>query len=85
MARTIQIQLDEPDFLALENRAREREVTPEELLRQLARTSGGSVRKRTVGEKRAALEAAVRHEFPTADISTMLDEIEAGYRRAALP
>lgn len=34
-------------------------------------------------KKLAAVRAAARHEFPTADIGQMLAEIERGYERRA--
>lgn len=33
-----------------------------------------------IDRKLAAIRAAARHEFPTADIDRMLNEIESGYR-----
>lgn len=66
-----------------------------ELLRQTARRHGLSLSawvRRTLDEARgrepggdlaakvAAVRAATHHDFPTADIDVMLDEIEQGYR-----
>lgn len=34
---------------------------------------------KSVGKKLAVIPAAVRHEFPTGDVETMLAEIERGY------
>ena len=34
-----------------------------------------------ISRKLAVVRAAVRHDFPTADIDKMLEEIAAGYRR----
>lgn len=84
MARTLHIELDEPEFCALASRAQEQELTPEELLRQMARGQEGTVHRRSAEEKRAALEAAAQHNFPTADIDRMLAEIEEGYRPTVL-
>jgi hypothetical protein len=37
------------------------------------------------GKKLDVIRAAVRHEFPTADIRDMLDQIESGYGAASGP
>lgn len=38
--------------------------------------------RKTIEEKVEAVRRAARHEFPTADIHQMLDEIERGYGEA---
>jgi len=40
---------------------------------------------RSVAEKLEAIRLAVQYEFPTADIDTMLAEIEKGYAKTRSP
>jgi hypothetical protein len=54
-------------------------MTVSEWARQALR---GAQRREPLEEperKLAAVRAALRHDFPTGDIDTMLDEIESGY------
>lgn len=79
MSKRLQVLLDEAEFQELRRTARRQRLTVAEWVRQALR----SARRREPGQgperKLDVVRAAVRHDFPTADIEPMLAEIEAGY------
>ena len=54
-------------------------LTLSEWVRQKLRRAGRDETQGNVDRKLAAIRAAARHDFPTADIDRMLREIESGY------
>jgi hypothetical protein len=79
MSKRLQVLLDEPEFREIQRAARADRMTVAEWVRQALRAAR---RGRAVGDpkkKIAAIRAAARHSFPTADIEQMLAEIERGY------
>lgn len=79
MSKRLQVVLDEEELRDIQRVARSQHVTVAEWVRQALREAR---RRRASGDpqkKLAAVRAAVRHSFPTADIGQMLEEIEAGY------
>lgn len=79
MTKRLQVLFDDDEYRALQQSAREDRMTIAEWVRQALR----QVRARRRQEVRAKLEAvekACLHEFPTADIQSMLAEIDEGYR-----
>jgi hypothetical protein len=79
MAKRLQVILQDPEYREIQRAARSRQMSIAEWVRQsLARAR----RQEPIGDvekKLAAIRAAVKHEFPTSDIETMLAEIEQGY------
>ena len=78
MTKRQQVLLDDDEYLALQQSAREDRMTMDEWVRQALRPARQR-RRQAVDVKLRALEEGCRHEGPTADIETMLDEIEQGY------
>lgn len=79
MSKRLQVLLGEDEFEHLREAAARDGMTVSEWVRQQIRSA---VRRRPSGDqarKLAAVRAAARHQFPTADIQTMLAEIERGY------
>jgi hypothetical protein len=79
MDKQLQVTLPDPQYQEIEQAARSRQVSIEEWARQALvhacrREALGDVEK-----KLAAIRVATQYEFPTADIETMLAEIEQGY------
>jgi hypothetical protein len=73
------VLLDDREFEVLQNVASRDGMTVSEWVRQQLRAAW---RERPSGDqarKLAAVRAAARHEFPTADVDQMLAEIERGY------
>ena len=59
--------------------ARRERLTVSEWVRRCLREARHRRPSRDAGRKLAAVRAAARHGFPTADIDQMLAEIESGY------
>ncbi len=79
MSKRLQVVLDEAELDEIRRSAEARQMTVSEWVRQTLRVAR---HREAVGEaprKLAAVRAAVRHEFPTADIDRMLEEVESGY------
>lgn len=79
MAKRLQVILQDPEYREIQRMARSRHMSIAEWVRQALdfacrREPIGSVRK-----KLEAVQRAVQHNYPTADIDRMLEEIEAGY------
>ena len=79
MAKRLQVILQDSEYREIQRAARSRKMSVAEWVRQaLAHPH----RREPIGDmekKLAAIRAAAKHEFPTADIKTMLAEIERGY------
>lgn len=78
MSKRLQVLLDEPELRTIQRRARQEGMTTAAWVRRALRSaqereSGGDPRP-----KLAAIRAASRHAFPTADIEDMLAEIARG-------
>lgn len=77
MTKRLQVLLDDEEFAETQRIARRNRVTVSEWVRQALRQARrGSLA--SVDAKLAAIASATRHQYPTADIERMLDEIEAG-------
>jgi hypothetical protein len=79
MAKRLQVILQDTEYREVQRSARSRRMSTAEWVRQALlharlRESSGDVEK-----KLQAVREAARHNFPTADIETMLEEIERGY------
>jgi hypothetical protein len=84
MSKRLQVLLDETELRDIQRLARAQRVTVAEWVRQALRAARRRQPAGDVQKKLAAIRAAARHEFPTADIEQMLSEIAQGYeeRRA---
>ena len=60
-------------------------MTTAEWVRRSLRAARDAESGADVGQKLAAVRQAAAHAFPTADIETMLDEIERGYTPSDRP
>ena len=77
MSKRLQVLLDEEEYEEIQGVARRQRVTLAEWVRQALRHAKNG-QPGTIDAKLRAIADASRHEFPTADIATMLQEIEAG-------
>ena len=79
MSKRLQVILDDAEYRDLERVARRHRVTVSEWVRRALREL--SLREPTASpeKKLAAVRQAARASYPTADIDTMLAEIERGY------
>jgi len=79
MMKRLQVLFEEEELRDLQRLARQHRMTTAEWVRRSLRASRDADAGADVGQKLAAVQAAAAHAFPTADIDTMLDEIERGY------
>lgn len=77
--RRLQVLLGEEEFDQLQEIARSEGLTLSEWVRQVLRRARAERPSGDRARKLAAVRAAARHSFPTADIDEMLEEIELGY------
>jgi hypothetical protein len=79
MAKRLQVILQDPEYREIQHAARSRQMSIAEWVRQALAHARRREPQGDVEKKLAAIRAAVKHEFPTGDIETMLAEIEQGY------
>lgn len=79
MSKRLQILMEERELRHIRRLAAEQDRTVADFVREAIRVAARGVPATTAEKKRAAIGAAVRHRYPTADIDQMLREIEHGY------
>lgn len=79
MSIRLQVVLDEAEMDAIREDARSHGMTVSEWVRKTLRNARRESSPQEPARKLAAVRAAARHDFPTADIEHMLNEIERGY------
>jgi hypothetical protein len=79
MAKRLQVILQDAEYREVQRAARSRQMSIAEWVRQALAHARRQEPQGGVEKKLAAIRAAVKHEFPTGDIETMLAEIEQGY------
>lgn len=79
MTKRLQVLFDEEEYREIQGCARGQRMTVAEWVRQALRKARDDSPGR-VDAKLRALADASRHEFPTADIEVMLEEIESERR-----
>jgi hypothetical protein len=71
--------MEQDELESIRAAARERGMTVSEFVRETLREARRKVASGDTERKLAAIRAADRHAYPTADIDQMLGEIERGY------
>ena len=79
MAKRLQVILQDPEYREVQRAARSRHMSIAEWVRQALAHARRREPLGDVEKKLAALRAAAKYESPTADVETMLAEIEHGY------
>jgi hypothetical protein len=79
MTKRLQVLLDEAEYREIKRLARLQHLTVAEWVRHALRLARRQQPGSRPERKLETIRAAVRHEFPTADIDVMLREIERGY------
>ncbi len=79
MSTRLQVVMDQDEVDAIRAAARERGMTVSEWVRETLREARRKVSDGDADRKLAAIRAADRHAYPTADIDQMVAEIERGY------
>jgi len=85
MAKRLQVILQDSDYREVQRAARARHMSIAEWVRQSLEFARRREPSGDVGKKLAAIRAAARYNFPTADIGDMLEEIEKGYGSGLRP
>jgi hypothetical protein len=78
MTKRLQVLFEDDELLELQQLARRHRMTTAEWVRRSLRAACVAGGAADVGRKLAAIRTAAAHAFPTADIDTMLGEIERG-------
>jgi hypothetical protein len=79
MAKRLQVILRDPEYREIQRVARSRHMSIAEWVRQALELARRHEPSSDMGKKLDAVRAAVRHDFPSGDIESMLGEIESGY------
>jgi len=79
MSKRLQVVLNDDEFEELRRVAQSEGSTVSDLVRRALRQSRNARATGDMDTKLAVLRAAVRHNFPTADIEDVLADIERGY------
>lgn len=79
MSKRLQVLLDPDEWAELQEIARRHRTTVSEWVRRTLREAREREPRGDLDSKLRAIRAAARHEFPTADIERMLEEIERGH------
>jgi len=79
VSKRLQVLFDEDELAELQEIARHNHVTLAEWVRQTLREARSRQPMRAAASKRRAVQRAMEHEFPTADIDEMIAQIERGY------
>jgi hypothetical protein len=79
MTKRLQVLLDDREHRDLQRAARARRMTVAEWVRQAIRAARHREPLGDASRKLDAIRRASRQAFPTADIDTMLGDIERGY------
>jgi predicted component of type VI protein secretion system len=79
MTKRLQVLFEAPELKEIQRMARANRMTVAEWVRQALRVACRRESSGDVEKKVAAIRAAARCGFPTADIDRMNEEIERGY------
>lgn len=80
MTKRLQVILKDPDYRDIQRKARSRNMSIAEWVRQALDVARRREPDGGVERKLAAVRAAVRHSYPSGDVDRMLQEIEQGYQ-----
>jgi hypothetical protein len=75
----LDVLLEEDEWWEVREAASRRGIGVEDWVRLALREAYGREANRDLGEKLRAIRAAARHDFPTADVDEMADQIKRGY------
>jgi len=79
MAKRLQVILEDSEYKEIQRAACSCQMSLAEWVRQALACARRQEPVGDVDKKLAAIRAAVKYEFPSGDIETMLAEIEQGY------
>jgi hypothetical protein len=79
MSKRLQVILDDEELLGIQRVAELKQMTVAEWVRQTLRAARKGESTGDPAHRLAAIQAAARNSFPTADVDEMVKQIEAGY------
>jgi hypothetical protein len=79
MTKRLQVLFEDDELKEIQRLARRHRMTTAEWVRRSLRAARDAESGADVGQKLAAVRTAAAFAFPTADIDTMLAEVERGY------
>ena len=79
MSKRLQVLFDHLELREIRRTAKAQRMTVAEWVRQTLRAARRRQSSGDVAPKLAAIRAAAQHDYPTADIDQMNEEIERGY------
>ena len=79
MSKRLQVILDGEELLEIQRIAEVKQMTVAEWVRQTLRAARRGESRGDPAHKLAAIRAAARNSFPTADVDQMMRQIQAGY------
>jgi len=79
MSKRLQVILQDSEYREVQRMARSRHISLAEWVRNALALARHHEPLGDAGKKLDVIRAATRHEYPTADISRLLEEIESGY------
>lgn len=79
MSQRLQVLMDPKEIREIRKLASRERLTVAEWVRRALRRARQMEPQGSARDKHGAIEAAMTHAFPTADIDAMLEEIERGY------
>jgi len=85
MAKRLQVILQDPEYREIQRAARSRHVSIAEWVRTALELARRREPLGSVAQKLEAIQKAVQFTYPTADIGTMLADIESGYQDPQRP
>ncbi len=83
MSKRLQVIVDDGELREIKRIARRNRMTVAEWVRQALRAARQQEPSTSTNRKLRAVREAVRNEYPTGDVDTMLSEIERGYLETA--
>jgi predicted 2-oxoglutarate/Fe(II)-dependent dioxygenase YbiX len=85
MSVRLQVLFDEPELMEIQAIARGQRMTTAEWVRQALRKAAREQPSQTRQAKLQAVRRAAAHQFPTADVEQMLDDIKRSYTAEPSP
>jgi hypothetical protein len=85
MSKRLQVTLQDYEFREIQKVARSRNMTISEWVRQTLAEACRRESSADIGKKLEVVRAAVRRNFPTAEIGAVLQDVESGYNGGSRP
>jgi hypothetical protein len=79
MTKRLQVILQDPEYREIQRAARAQRLSLAEWVRRALESARRQQPAGSGSKKLDSVRRAAQHEFPTADIDQMLEEIETGY------